>query len=113
MTLLSELHGLNPELSASSIMIDFEIASRNALQEVFPDAHDMWSVHNREKGLPRMNKHIEGWHRCIQSKAEANHPSIWHFLDVLRHGHRSMKSSSPRFEPTNQHHHNVAIQGCH
>ena len=38
MTLIRELRVLNPELSPRSIMIDFEIASRNALQEVFPEA---------------------------------------------------------------------------
>ena len=176
-TLLRELHRLSPELSPRSIMIDFEIASRNALQDIFPDAtiqgcfyhlsqaiyrkvqsiglqqeyqtnldlslkirmlaalafvpvddivesfehladsmpdeaqpitdyfedtyigrlqrrgrrrqppfaHDMWSVHNRvEEGLPRTNNHIEGWHRRMQSNVGAHHPSIWHFLDVLR-----------------------------
>ena len=36
-TLLHGLCGLNPELSPRSVMIDFEVASRNALQEVFPD----------------------------------------------------------------------------
>ena len=38
-TLLHELCELNPELSPSSVMIDFEVASKNALflQEVFPD----------------------------------------------------------------------------
>ena len=36
-TLLHELRELNPELSPSSVMIDFEVASKNALQEVFPD----------------------------------------------------------------------------
>ena len=38
MTLIRELRVLDPELSPRSIMIDFEIASRNALQEVFPEA---------------------------------------------------------------------------
>ena len=39
MTLLHELHELNPKLSPSSVMIDFEVASKNALglQEVFPN----------------------------------------------------------------------------
>ena len=50
-----------------------------------PFAHDMWSVHNRvEEGLPRTNNHIEGWHRRMQSNVGSHHPSIWHFLDVLR-----------------------------
>ena len=36
-TYVTLIHGLNPELSTCSIMTDFEVASRNALQEVFPD----------------------------------------------------------------------------
>ena len=50
-----------------------------------PFAHTMWSVHNRvEEGLPRTNNHVEGWHRRMQSNVGAYHPSIWHFLNVLR-----------------------------
>ena len=45
----------------------------------------MWSVHNRvEERLPRTNNHIEGWHGRMQSNVGSHHPSIWHFLDVLR-----------------------------
>ena len=51
-----------------------------------PSAHDTWSVHNRvEEGLPRTNNHVAGWHHRMQSNVGAYHPSIWHFLDVLRH----------------------------
>ena len=190
-----------PELSPRSIMIDFEIASRNTLQEVFPEAtiqgcfyhlsqaiyrkvqsiglqqeyqtnvdlslkirmlaalafvpvddivesfehlaasmpdetqpitdyfedtyigrrqrhgrrqppfaHTMWSVHNRvEEGLPRTNNHVEGWHRRMQSNVGAYHPKAFGiFLMCFVVNNPSTKSSSPRFTPANQHHHNVA-----
>ena len=201
--LLRKLRELNPQLQPLTVMIDFELASRNALAEVFPGAtiqgcfyhlsqavyrkvqsvglqngyqNDanlslhirmltalafvpvddvldyfevltdampqeaepivdyfedtyigrrvrrgrrqpliplaFWNVTDRlEGGLPRTNNHVEGWHRRMQANVGACHPSIWHFLDVLRREqslnevvmHQTLAGHvAPRQRPRNQ-----------
>jgi hypothetical protein len=46
---------------------------------------ELWNCHASVLGdLPKTNNAVEGWHRAFSSLLNAQHPSIWKFIDGLK-----------------------------
>ena len=49
----------------------------------FPIA--IWNMFHRvDIDLPRTNNSVEGWHHRFQNHIQANHPTFWKFIDILK-----------------------------
>ena len=48
-------------------------------------ALEMWNNHFMvQHGLPRTNNAVEAWPRSFASHMSCHHPSVWHFLTILK-----------------------------
>ena len=89
-----QLKQLEPRISPTTIMTDYEIAAINAfktaldvvdkgnLQDLRP--HYGTSTMGVKDGLPKTNNSVEGWHNEFGSLLAANRPSIWKFIEGLQ-----------------------------
>lgn len=48
--------------------------------------HSLWNCYNAVKdGLPKTNNAVEGWHLSFSHLLGADHPTIWKFINGLKH----------------------------
>uniref|UniRef100_A0A914HQ83 MULE transposase domain-containing protein n=1 Tax=Globodera rostochiensis TaxID=31243 RepID=A0A914HQ83_GLORO len=57
-----------------------------------------WNLYQRTlSGDARTNNHAEGQHRRLQGAFNCRHPSLWHFIDVLRRDQKAVDTNYASF----------------
>ena len=72
-----------PNLQPQSVLVDYERAAVNALQNAFPQTNVKGCFFHLSQ-LPRTNNAVEGWHRGFATNLGAYHPNFWRYLDILK-----------------------------